>query len=226
MPKRCLATAGGVVFHVLNRGANKSRIFLDAADYAAFERTLVEALARHPVRLLAYCLMPNHWHLVLWPVGTELPRLMHWLCLTHSKRWRTRHETVGNGHVYQGRYRAIPVQSDHYFLTLLRYVEANPLRSGLVARAEDWRWSSLPSRSGATARVPLTASPLVLPTDWTARVNTAASNDEWNAVRQAVALNEPFGDPTWRASLGSDSGSRVAESSTRLPESDITNLHS
>ena len=221
-----LATGGGVIFHVLNRGSNKARIFHDAADYAAFETVLREALHRFPARMLAYCLMPNHWHLVIWPRADELPSLMHWLCLTHAKRWRARHETVGNGHVYQGRYRAIPVQSDHHLVTLLRYVERNPLRAGIVTDAEDWRWSSLPARCGASPRVPITAAPFTFNGDWRAYINAVTTADEERTIRQAISLNEPLGDRTWASALGADSGSRVAETASRLPESDLTNSRS
>ena len=224
MPKRSLAGGGGVIFHVLNRGSNKARIFHDGADYAAFEAVLREALNRHPSRLLAYCVMPNHWHLVIWPRRGELPLLMHWLCMTHAKRWRARHETVGNGHVYQGRYRAIPVQSDHHLVTLLRYVERNPLRARMVTTAEDWRWSSLRGRCGTSQRVPIATAPFTFNGDWREYVNAVTEPDEEMSIRQAITLNEPLGDCTWASALGAGTGSRVAETGTRLPVSDLTNL--
>jgi putative transposase len=224
MPKRSLAGGGGVIFHVLNRGSNRGRIFHDAADYAAFEAVLRDALDRYRSRLLAYCLMPNHWHLVIWPRGSELPAVMHRLCMIHAKRWRVRHETVGNGHVYQGRYRAIPVQSDHHLVTLLRYVERNPLRAGIVTRAEDWRWSSLRGRCGTLQRLPITSAPFTFKDDWREYVNAVTSTEEESSIRQAISLNEPLGDSTWASALGAaDTGSRVAESATRLPVSDLTN---
>jgi putative transposase len=201
MPRRSLAHGGNVIFHVLNRGNNKARIFHDRADYAAFEAVLREVLNRHPTRLLAYCIMPNHWHLVVRPCGNELPVLMHWLCMTHAKRWRARHESVGNGHVYQGRYRAIPVQSDHHLLTLLRYVERNPLRAGMVTRAEDWDWSSLAGRCGAAPRVPIARPPFTFSGDWRAYVNTVTTTEEEMAIRQAIRLNEPLGDAAWASTL-------------------------
>jgi len=217
MPRRSLANGGGIVFHVLNRGAHRARVFHDGADYAAFERVLCEGLTRHPSRLLAYCLMPNHWHLVIWPTGGELPRLMHWLCMTHAKRWRVRHGSVGTGHVYQGRYRAIPVQSGHYLLTLLRYVERNPRRAGLIAQSEQWRWSSLNARLGATQRVPLTDWPFTFTGDWAAYVNQDPSLEEEMAVRRAIKLNEPLGDDKWAVSIGADTGSRVVKIRNATP---------
>jgi putative transposase len=199
MPRRLLVHANGIVCHVINRAAHRVRLFGDASDYAAFERTLAEALEREPSRLLAYALMPNHWHLVLWPRGSELPSLMHWLTMTHAKRWRERHESVGAGHVYQGRYRAIPVESDHHLLALLRYVEANALRAGLVDRAERWRWSSLPARCGEISRIPLSPWPFECPPDWADLVNGTPQTDV-DTVRHAIRLNAPLGGQTSGAS--------------------------
>jgi putative transposase len=127
----------------LNRSARRSRLFFEDAQYLEFESILAVALQKFNIRLLAYCIMPNHWHLVVWPEGAELPRFMHWLTLIHARQWHDARGSTGEGHVYQDRYRAIPVQSDHHLLTLIGYVERNPLRAGLVDRAEDWRGSSL-----------------------------------------------------------------------------------
>jgi putative transposase len=223
MPRRLLHMAGGHVCHVFNRGANRSRIFHDGADYAAFERLLVEALRRYPAQLYAYCLMSNHWHFALRPDGTQLPRLMHWLCMTHAKRSRARHETTGSGCVYQGRYSAIPVQSDYHLLALLRYIERNPVRAGLVGRAEDWPWSSVGARSGSAQRVPLAPLPFTVDRDWTDYVNDPTAEQDVRRIRLAITAAEPLGDSQWVASLRADSGSRVEKTATRLPESDLTN---
>ena len=115
-------------------------IFEKEEDYEAFERVLQEAVERVEMRLLAYCLMPNHWHLVAWPrEDKELSRFTGWLTLTHTQRWHAHRGTTGTGHLYQGRFKSFPVQSDAHFLTVCRYVERNALRANLVACAEDWR---------------------------------------------------------------------------------------
>ena len=120
------------------------RIFDDEADYEAFERVLSEAVERTQTRLLAYCLMPNHWHLMVWPrKDGELSRFMGWLTLTHTQRWHAHRHSIGSGHVYQGRFKSFPVQEDEHFYTVARYVERNALRANLVRRAELWRWGSL-----------------------------------------------------------------------------------
>ena len=142
---RALRTvAGGLAYHVLNRANARMRIFDKAKDYEAFETILVEAVVRTKMRLLAYCVMPNHWHLVLWPrEDGDLSALVGWLTLTHTQRWHAQRHSAGSGHVYQGRFKSFLVASDEYLWTVCRYVERNALRAGLCARAEHWRWSSL-----------------------------------------------------------------------------------
>src|SRR3954447_16733920 len=147
MPRRARQAPGGLVYHVLNRAVGRMRIFSREGDYEAFRRVLLEAHGRLPVRLLGYCLMPNHWHLVLWPrADGDLSRFMHWLTMTHTQRWRHHRRLVGLGPLYQGRFKSFPVQTDAHLLVLLRYVERNPLRANLVARAQDWAYGSLHDR--------------------------------------------------------------------------------
>src|SRR5215211_1170850 len=131
MPRVARRCPGGVIYHVLNRAVARIKIFRTEKDYLAFERTLEEANSRLPVDVLAYCVMPNHWHLVLRPGRDgELSEFMAWLTMTHAQRWRTSHQTVGYGPLYQGRFKSFPVEADGHLLTVLRYVERNPLRAG------------------------------------------------------------------------------------------------
>jgi putative transposase len=126
----------------LNRGNARAEVFHAPTDYDAFLDAVAEATLRVPMRTLAYCLMPNHFHLVVWPVGDgDLSRWMHWLTTAHVRRYLAHYRH--SGHVWQGRFKAFPAQDDGHLLTVLRYVERNPLRANLVARAEDWPWSSL-----------------------------------------------------------------------------------
>ena len=122
------------------------------------------------MRVLAYCFMPNHFHLLLWPRGDgDLSQFMQWLTLTHTQRWHAHHHTAGSGHLYQGRFKSFPVQSDDHFLTVCRYVERNALRAGLAVRAEDWRWGSLARWhiNDADAEPKLSRWPIDRPKDWT-----------------------------------------------------------
>ena len=144
-----------------NRGNGRATIFHKDGDYEAFERVLVKSLDHVPgMRLLAYCLMPNHWHLVLWPrADAELSDFMHWLTLTHTQRWHAHYRDVGSGHLYQGRFKSFPVEADDHYLTLCRYVERNPLRAGLVEQAyrcagEVWRVEWGRTRTGDPSCMP------------------------------------------------------------------------
>ena len=195
------AAPGGYVYHVLNRGNGRAAIFRKADDYQAFERVLTESLERVPgMRLIAYCLMPNHWHLVLWPRGDgELSDFMHWLTLTHTQRWHAHFQNVGGGHLYQGRFKSFPIEADEHLLTVYRYVERNALRAGLVAKAEAWPWCSLARRGqeGSADRPKLSASPVRLPENWRTLVNQAQSEAELAALRRSVQRGQPFGDAAW-----------------------------
>jgi putative transposase len=145
--------------------------------------------------------MPNHWHLVLWPrQDGELTAFVRWLTHTHSMRWHAHHRTAGTGHIYQGRFKSFPVETDEHFYTVVRYVERNPLRANLVARAEKWRWSSLGQRGhpeGKLGRI-LHGWPLPEPEDWARIVNAVQTSAELEAVRRAVLRGSPFGSESWQ----------------------------
>ena len=133
-----------MIYHVLNRGNGRLRLFHTEDDYDDFEQVLMEGLKRYPVALLTYCLMPNHWHLVVRPrTDVALGRLMGWVGVTHVRRHHEQYHRRGTGHLYQGRFKSFPVAEDKYFLTLCRYVEANAVRGKLVESAQQWRWCGL-----------------------------------------------------------------------------------
>jgi putative transposase len=135
MPRRGRSAPGGRAYHVLNRGNGRQILFRKDADYAAFEKILEQAVELMPMRVLGWCLMPNHWHLVLWPEADgQLSEFMRWLTVTHAQRLHAHRRDGAGGHVYQGRFKSFPVQEDHHFLVLMRYVERNALRAGRVLR--------------------------------------------------------------------------------------------
>jgi len=212
-----------MVFHVLNRGVGRRGIFEKDEDYAAFERVMAHALTAEPVRLLAYCLMPNHWHLLLCPkTDGQLGRFMQRLTMTHTRRWQEHYRQVGVGHLYQGRFKSFPVQEDAHFLTVARYIERNALRANLVARAEQWRWSSLWRRvghGGDSGRVPLPLAiwPVQQPMDWLTWVNEPQSEKELEALRNAIAKGRPFGDEKWQASTTESLGLQSSHRRTGRP---------
>jgi putative transposase len=178
------------------------KIFTDPGDYFAFEQVLAEAHARVAMRTISYCIMPSHWHLVLFPRNDgDLSEFMRWLTVTHTQRWHAVRGTAGSGHVYQGRFKSFPVQSDAHFLTVCRYVERNALRAGLVKKAEDWRWGSLWRRvfGGDDSGLVLRAGPVRLPDEWVKLVNQSQSDQELAALRLCVARGRPYGSDTWVA---------------------------
>jgi putative transposase len=226
MPRPLRAAEGGLIYHTLNRANAGLTIFSSEEDYAAFERVLSEALPRHDMRLLAYCLMPNHFHLLLWPrEDGDLSRFMRWLTLTHTQRWHAHRRTAGTGHLYQGRFKSFPVQSDDHFLTVCRYVERNALRAGLVERAEDWRWGSLRSlrSKDAVERPPLTPWPIDRPRDWKSRVNRPFGPREEEAVRRSIQRGQPFGAAPWQAEMAARLGLESAFHPRGRPRKQLTN---
>ena len=189
-----------MVFHVLNRGVGRRRIFDKDADDAAFEDILAETLEKCPLRICGYCLMPNHWHFVMWPEGdAELGVFMQRLCVTHVTRWQKHRHVVGEGHLYQARFKSFPVETEDYFYQLLRYVERNALRVNLCQRAEDWRWGSLWRRVHGTPeqRALLSDWPVPRPRQWVEHVNRPQTDAEVNAIRLSVVRGQPLGSPTW-----------------------------
>ena len=199
MPRIARVAPGGIIQHVLNRGNGRMKLFHKPADYDAFANLLADAAEKVPgVRLLGYCLMPNHWHLILWPHAKgELSAYMRWLSNTHVRRWRQHWHSVGQGHVYQGRFKSFPVQDDAHYLTLLRYVEANPRRAGLVRKAEQWRWSSLTAPHTPDGRMLLADAPLPRPPDWVTIVNQTLDPQALATARESVKRGRPFGEPAW-----------------------------
>jgi putative transposase len=199
MARRMRCSDGGFVYHVLNRAVGRATIFAKSADYAAFEKVLRQAWERTQMRLLAYVLLPNHWHLVVWPRDDgQLSTYAQWLTVTHVRRWHAHHHTEGTGPVYQGRFKSFPAQVDDHFLSLCRYVERNALRAALVPRAEQWRWSSLWHRCQATGVPWLHDWPVPRPEGWLQYVNRPESERELAALRRSVLRGAPYGDELWQ----------------------------
>jgi putative transposase len=200
---------GGIVYHVLNRAVARLPLFEKPADYAAFVRVLAEALPKYPMRILAFVVMPNHWHLVLWPEhDRQLTDFCRWLTHTHSMRWHAHYHTSGTGHIYQGRFKAFAVESDDHLYAVCRYVERNPLRANLVPRAEHWRWSSLWRRIHGDEHPGrlLSPWPLPLPEDWVGYVHAPQTAAEREGLQRSVQRGCPFGSPGWQNALAARLG--------------------
>src|SRR5262249_34430764 len=198
MARRTRCSDAGYVYHVLNRAVGRATLF-DKSDYAAFEKILRQAWERFDMRLLSFLIMPNHWHLVVWPEKDgALSANLQWLTVTHVRRWHAHHHTEGTGPIYQGRFKSFPIQEGDHLLAVCRYVERNALRANLVPQAQKWRWSSLWHREHQTQVPWLSDWPTPIPAKWTAYVNRPESEAELLALRRSVLRGVPYGDPLWQ----------------------------
>jgi putative transposase len=201
MPRRLRVSTGGLAFHVLNRAVGRGRLFDNEPDYAAMERVIERTHKLLPIRIVCYCLMPNHWHLVLWPKEDgELSEFMRLLTVTHTQRWHAHRHTSGTGPLYQGRFKSFPIQQDGHFLTVCRYVERNAVRANLVKSVADWTWCSparRASRQPPTWLLPLKDWAVRPQSGWMARINRAQTEAELQALRNCVKRGRPYGDDRW-----------------------------
>jgi putative transposase len=198
MPRTARAAVGGMIYHVLNRGNGRQRIFHKQGDYAAFLKVLGECKELGGVEVLGWCLMPNHWHLVLRPEGArDLARFVGRLCTTHVRRYHQHHRTAGEGHLYQGRYRSFPIQKDRHLLTVLRYVEANALRAGMVERAEEWAWGSAADEMPEEGMGVMDESPVPRTGHWSALLNRPLREGEAESIRTSIKRGRPYGSEQW-----------------------------
>ncbi len=211
MARTARASQGGYVYHVLNRGNGRADVFHKDDDFDAFIRLMREAHEKVAMRLVGYCLMTNHFHLMLWPFGDgDLSRWMQWLMTSHVRRYHRHYK--GSGHVWQGRFKAFPIQEDEHYLTVLRYVERNPLRAKLVERSQEWEWSSLNPTARSSPDGLLSDGPINKPSQWTRIVNGEETEADLKALRQSVSRGTPFGAVEWQnitaAELGIESSMR------------------
>ena len=133
----------GEYHHVINRGNVRATLFFRAEDYQTFIRLLAAAADKYPIGLVGYCIMPNHWHLLLRPASQpDMSRALHWMTSLHANQWSREHGRQGLGHVYQSRFLSVPVQAGLSLSRVLRYVERNASAAGLASRAEAWPWGS------------------------------------------------------------------------------------
>jgi putative transposase len=222
MPRLARASAGGLCYHVLNRGNAGTKVFRSPSDYADFVEILGRATDRHKVRLLAYCLLPDHFHLVLWPrKAGDLSRWMQWLLTSHVRRYHQRNQT--SGHIWNGRFRAFPVQPDEHLLTVLRFVEQNPIRLKelKVRKPQRWRWSSAGMELEDAECPRIEPGPVGRGRNWCKVIELPLSAEEVARVRHCVVRGAPFGDSLWQqriiARLGLESTIRPRGRPRKLP---------
>ncbi|MBE0496440.1 MAG: transposase [Campylobacterales bacterium] len=195
MPRIARAESVGGIYHVINRGNMQMQVFDDAEDYEYFLKLLREGLKKEAVELHAYCLMPNHFHLLLVSKAKGgLSRFMQWVMTSHVRYYHKKNKT--SGHVWQGRYKSFMVQKESYYLSLLRYIEANALRAKLIEHAQNWPYGSLWERINQQRGL-LDESLVVLPSDWSLHVNTPLRDETLNVVRNSVNRQSPLGEAEW-----------------------------
>jgi putative transposase len=189
------------LFHVLNRGNHRQTLFHHEEDYALFLDLMGQACGLYAVKLWGYCLMGNHWHLLVEVEKmTDLSRWVHWLCNRHVRLTHRENRHLGGGHIYQGRYKSFPIQDEIYLYNVLRYVEANPLRAKLVERAQDWPWSSLsqaPIKYGLIEIQRPRLQPWTRDEPWQAAVNQPLTLDKLESLRQSIVRGTPQGTSQW-----------------------------
>jgi putative transposase len=198
MPRRPRTATAGMAFHVFNRAVEGLTLFPRGRDYDVFVRVLAKAQREIPIRLIAYAVMPNHWHLVVWPADGALSAFMKRLTATHAQVWRTANGSRGRGAVYQGRFKAIAVQQDGHLIRVLRYVERNPVRAKLVESAELWPWASCSIEGAGSGRPTLVPGPVPRPSEWLVQLNAPESPAILGRIRAAVRGGRHYGTAAWR----------------------------
>jgi len=200
MPRNARTDVGGEIYHVINRANGRMGIFNEPDDYELFESLLLETKELIGMRILAYAIMPNHWHLILHPhKDGDLGMFMHRLSNAHTRKVHAKTKTNGTGHLYQGRYKSFIVDTDSYFLTLLKYVERNPVRAKLAKQCEDWQWGSAWVRiNGSKEEKKLIDPPVMeIPHGYKKWVNTPDKDDDLVEIRTSVNKGKPFGKGKW-----------------------------
>jgi len=208
MPRPLRPIADGLVYHVIDRGNNRQPVFFDDGDYLAFLKALGDLKERKRFALYGYCLMGNHFHLLLRPMVGSVSRVMQSLLVSHTQRYHRFHDS--GGHVWQGRFKSPVIQDDEHLLSVLRYIEANPLRAHLVERAGDYRWSSFRAHGlgesdalldRVEAYEALAVRRAARLRRWSAYVHQTPEEAELAAIRRSSQTGLPYGEQGWIASL-------------------------
>ena len=183
-------------YHILNRGNARQKVFYNDSDYQAFIHLLAKAKKRHPLQILAFCLMPNHFHMCVITAQVDgISRFMQWLLTSHVRRVHAIHKT--SGHIWQGRFKSFPIQIDTHLLKVMRYIEANPMRAKLVRPSQDWPWSSFSFRKNPQNLNIVDKPPVPLPENWKTCLNSSLPLPELQTIRQSIRRQSPLGEKLW-----------------------------
>lgn len=192
MARLARVVAPGVPHHVTQRGNRRQQVFFGDDDYVAYRTLLAESCRAAGVAVWAYCLMPNHVHLILTPSDADGLRAA--LGEAHRRYSREVNSREGwRGYLWQGRFASFPMD-EPYVLTGARYIELNPVRAGLVARARDWRWSSARAHLSGKDDALVSVRPLLeIAPKWSALLNETLTEDECDLLRSGERTGRPLG---------------------------------
>ena len=205
MPRIARGLVDGFIYHILNRGNGRQEVFHRIQDYEGFIDLMKKVKSKHSIKIFAYCLMPNHFHMVVLPTqAKELGKLMQWLMTSYVRRYHRNYGT--SGHIWQGRYKSFIIQESAYLLTVLRYVEGNPVRAGLVNSAKEWLWSSHREIIGEEPRSLIDKLPIELPQEWSKYVDEPLTDKELEKLHQSVNRQSPYGTPMWQMRVAKEVG--------------------
>ncbi len=205
MPRQARNVAAGYIYHVLNRGNRKQTVFHREKDYLTFLELMKKAKEKFPIKIFAYCIMPNHYHFALMPIEIDhLSKWIHWLTTVHAGKYHHHYQT--SGHIWQDRFKNILVQNDCHLATVLKYIERNPMRSGLVKSAWNWPWSS--SREGQREKLNnlLDERPIKLQMDWEEFVKFPIKTTELENLRKCIKQQLPYGNEKWKLEISKELG--------------------
>lgn len=188
MPRIARGLADGEIYHIINRGNRRSEVFHKEEDYEKFISLLKEAKKINNIKIYAFTLMPNHFHLVLKPKKAEdLSKFMQWLMTSYVRFYNKTYKT--SGHLWQGRYKSFLVQKNNYLLTLLNYVEQNPQR----AKLKDWKYASSQYKDSFL----IDKLPIDIPDDW----DNFLSVIEKEKIENSIKRQSPYGEDEWQQNI-------------------------
>ena len=197
MPRIARGIADNQIYHIINRGNRREAVFHDNYDYEKFLKLLIESKEKYAIKIYAYCLMPNHFHLVIYTkYADSLSQGMHWISSSSVRYYNKRYNI--SGHLWQGRYKSFIVQEDSYLLVLLKYVEANPKRARIVKDCIDYKYSSANNRIKNNENLITDEIPILLPDDWYAYINSDEKITDIESIRNCINRQAPLGDKNWK----------------------------
>lgn len=220
MPRKARTLGDGCVYHVMNRGNNEQEVFRNSHDYLAFLEMLQYSKERYGIELFAFCLIPNHFHLLVRPLeGSNLSYCMQWLQTSFARRFNGYYDTEGP--LWQGRYKSFLVQEDQHLLTVMSYIEGHPLRSGLADAAEGYVWSSHRENYWGNLRQKLDELPMPLTDDWSASVDASLSERTLGRLRLSTQRQIPYGSTDWQQQVCREYGLEDSMRPRGRPRKDV-----